>query len=87
MGSGRWSHVPNPPRAGRLWHHRSTDERVVDTVDRALGVCYWTGGALSPFGGDVYALWGLRVPSSGDGAARAIPGDGSLASAIEGNRL
>jgi hypothetical protein len=62
------------------------DARVVATLQRALGVCYWTGGALGPFGGEVYALWGLRTHAAGSGGGRALPGDGSLAAAIEGNR-
>ncbi len=56
------------------------DARLLQTIERALGICAWSSGAHGPFGGDVNTLWGLR--GGGDG----IPGEQALAAAVAGNR-
>lgn len=55
------------------------DARLLQTIERALGICAWSSGAQQA-GGDVNSLWGLR--GGGDG----IPGEQVLAAAVAGNR-
>ena len=58
----------------------AADARLVQSIERALGVCAWSSGAHGPFAGELNSLWGLRHPSGG------IPGDQALATALSGNR-
>jgi thiamine biosynthesis lipoprotein ApbE len=66
--------APDAPAPG------PADTRRAQAVERALGICQWSSGALGPFGGEGYRLWGLR------GSAAGIPGDEATLAAVAGNR-
>jgi thiamine biosynthesis lipoprotein ApbE len=40
------------------------DARQAELVRRALGICYWSEGAVGPLGAEVYRIWGLRFPAT-----------------------
>lgn len=45
---------------------------LLATLVRALSFCRWSDGTQGPLGGQLYALWGLRVPRT------AVPGPEAL---------
>jgi thiamine biosynthesis lipoprotein ApbE len=48
----------------------------LDLLLRAYGFCLWSEGAVSPLGGEIFRLWGVRAP------ARVLPLPSDLADAV-----
>jgi thiamine biosynthesis lipoprotein ApbE len=49
-------------------------------IQRAQGLCYWSEGTVGPAGGELFDLWGLRVPAS------ALPSPDDLGRAVDSAR-
>jgi thiamine biosynthesis lipoprotein ApbE len=56
------------------------DAPQAELVRRALGVCYWSEGAVGPLGAAVFRLWGLRFPVT------SFPVPGEMQAAVEAAR-
>jgi len=56
------------------------DERQAELVRRALGICYWSSGAVGPLGAEIFRLWGLRF------AATSFPVPAEIERAVDAAR-
>ncbi len=53
------------------------DASTTELFRRAQAFCVWSGGAATPLGGRLFALWGLRTPT------HALPTADAVAAAVE----
>jgi thiamine biosynthesis lipoprotein ApbE len=56
------------------------DPRQAELVRRAMGICYWSEGAVGPLGGEIFRLWGLRF------AATSFPVPDEIERAVDSAR-